>query len=56
MGVKSFRDLNTFAAADENMKVTDTSLLLVLSHWLDEATTFPSTDSNGFVSGKPVHG
>lgn len=38
------------------MKVTDTSLLLDLSQWLDVETTLLSAASNGLVSGKALKG
>ena len=40
------------AAAADSVNVTDTSLFLALSHGPVAETTFPSTASNGFVSGK----
>lgn len=44
--------LSTLAAAEDNVKVTDTSLLLALSQWLDVETTLLSAASNGLFSGK----
>lgn len=47
--------VNTLAAAADRVKVTDTSLLLALSHEPDEEPAFPPTASNDLVSAKPAH-
>lgn len=46
----------TLAAAEDIVKVTDTSLLLVLSQWLAVETALPSSASNGLFSGNAVRG
>lgn len=43
--------LITLAAAEDNVKVTDTSLLLAFSQWLDVETTLPSAASTCLFSG-----
>lgn len=43
--------LSTLAAAEDNVNVTDTSLFLVLSQWLEAETILPSAASNGLFSG-----
>lgn len=43
--------ISTLAAAEDNVKVTDTSLRLALSQWLDVETTLLSAASNGLLSG-----
>ena len=45
---------STLAAAEDMVKVTDTSLLFALSQWLDVETALPSGPSNGLFSGNAV--
>lgn len=42
---------HTLAAAEDSVKVTETSLPLALSQWLDVETALPSSSSTGLLSG-----
>ena len=48
------RGTATLAAAEDSMKVTETSLFLELSQWLDVEPALPSEASNGLFSWKTM--